>query len=479
MNFISGEWCDAADGATYERANPARLADVTGVYPDSGPVDAERAVKAAWNEFGNRRSSPVAARAAILARTAVELRDNTDLIAARLTREEGKPIALARAETLRAADVFEYFAGAALRTGGQTLPSTRTGVDLATHVEPVGPVLLITPFNFPLFVSALKIAPALVVGNTVVWKPSPHVPATSIALVEALREAGLPDGVLNLVIGSSADVGQALVDDRRIQGISFTGSTAVGLDIGIRAARRHVRVQQEMGGKNVLIVAPDFDLKTAARIAADSAFGESGQKCTAAGIVVVDLERRDEFLHEVKQILAELRMGDGADPTVDLGPLVDRLALERAGRLLDTAVEEGAVVQASGCGQMGPKVTDGHYFQPTLISLPDTANSLRTAEAFAPIMPVIAATNALEEGISIINAGGMGLSASLLTGRLDLTQSFVRRARAGLVSVNLPTTGVEYQAPFGGWNLSGGPFPEAGIGAVDFYTRTKTVAISG
>lgn len=478
MNFISGQWCGAASGATYERANPARLNDVIGNYPESGPADAERAAKAAWYEFDQWRNSPAAARAAVLTRAAAQLRDTTDSIGAVLTREEGKPIALARTEVLRAADVFEYFAGAALRIGGQTLPSTRAGVDLATHIEPIGPVLLITPFNFPLFVPALKIGPALVAGNTVVWKPSPHVPATSIALVEALRDAGLPAGVVNLVLGSTAELGQALVDDPRIQAISFTGSTAVGLDIGVRAAGRHVRVQQEMGGKNVLIVGPDFDVESAARIAADSAFGESGQKCTAAGIVVVDLKRRDEFLHEVKQILAGLRMGDGADPAVDLGPLVDRSAVAKAGRLLDAAVGQGAVVEAAGCGQMDVTSADGHYFAPAVVSLPDTANPLRTTEAFAPIMPVITATNAIEEGLSVIDSGRMGLSASLLAGRLDLTQSFVRRARAGLVSVNLPTTGVEYQAPFGGWNLSGGPFPEAGTDAVDFYTRTKTVAIN-
>jgi len=284
--------------------------------------------------------------------------------------------------------------------------------------------------------------------------------------------------VINLVIGSTAELGQALVDDSRIQGISFTGSTAVGLDIGVRAARRHVRVQQEMGGKNVLIVGPDFDLTSAARIAADSAFGESGQKCTAAGVVVVDLQRSEEFLHEVKRILAELRMGDGSDPVVNLGPLVDPSAVAKARSLLDAAVAGGAVIEVSGCGHTDVNPAEGHYFEPALVSLPDTANPLGTAEAFAPIMPVVTATSALEEGISIINSGGMGLSASLLTGRLDLTRSFVHRARAGLVNVNLPTTGVEYQAPFGGWNLSGGPFPEAGISAVDFYTRTKTVAIS-
>jgi acyl-CoA reductase-like NAD-dependent aldehyde dehydrogenase len=478
MNFIGGRWVVAARGGSYQRTNPARPPDIIGTFPDSGQLDAEAAAAAAARAYPAWGSAPPASRTSLLLRTADIINSRSEEFAATLTREEGKPLARAAGEVQRCAEVFRYFAGEGLRYGGETLPSSRPGVHLQTTVEPLGPVLLITPFNFPLFVTALKLGAALAAGNTVVWKPSPHVPATSIALMQALITAGLPEGVLNVVLGATPDLGRALVDDPRIRAISFTGSTRVGLDVGQRAAARHVRVQQEMGGKNVLVITDDVEPAFAARIACESAFGESGQKCTAAGLIVVARTRVGQFLTEVEKQLANLLMGDGAAPGVDLGPLIDAGACERALNLLDTAVDSGATIELEGCRASESINVGGHYFAPRVVMVPDKPNVLRTAEAFAPIMAIVPADDVVEDGLDAIRASGMGLSASILTHRLDLSSQFTSEAQAGLVSVNLPTTGVEYQVPFGGWNLSGGPFPEGGGSGLDFFSRCKTLAVS-
>jgi acyl-CoA reductase-like NAD-dependent aldehyde dehydrogenase len=380
-------------------------------------------------------------------------------------------------EVVRSAMALEYFAAAGLQPSGATLPSTRPGVSLWTRRDPVGPVLLITPFNFPLFVTALKLGPALVAGNSVIWKPSPHTPLTSVALLDALIDSGLPDGVVNLVFGGTAQLGVALIEQSAIQAISFTGSTAVGLEIGQRASRRHVRVQQEMGGKNALIVTPDCDLEIAAKIACEATFGESGQKCTATGIVFVFKEVSDTFLSHVDSIIGRFVVGNGADPGVDIGPLIEQGAVSKANRLIDESLAAGGTRVIVG-GKQTCDLAQGHFMLPTVIRLPQKECSLASEETFAPVMPVQVMTGGLDEVMAIVDKSDYGLSASILTDRLNVAMSFIDRAPVGMVSVNLPTTGVEYQAPFGGWHLSGGPFPEAGPSALDFYSRNKTIAIA-
>jgi acyl-CoA reductase-like NAD-dependent aldehyde dehydrogenase len=477
MNYIAGEWMKSVEGRTYERENPARPSELIGEFPESTSADAVLAAQAAARAFPGWSTQPVQARVDALVRTAVLLVERQEQMAAQLTAEEGKPLIRARGEVVRTAEALTYLAHGALRAGGQTLPSTRAGVALSTYVEPVGPFLAITPFNFPLFVTVLKLGPALAAGNTVVWKPSPHTPLVSIALMQAFVDAGLPHGVLNLVMGGTAELGQSLVDADPIVGVSFTGSTAVGLDVGRRGAARHIRVQQEMGGKNLLVVGPDYDVQHAAEIACDSAFGESGQKCTAAGLVVVDKRRADDFLAAVEWILAITRVGDGAEPGTEVGPLVELRAMQRADDLLVRAIAGGAV-----CELMGPGVStgakDGYFFAPRVARLPRGSNALKKEESFAPILSLAIADDVVDESLELARQSRMGLSAAILTHNLGLAHSFARRVPAGLVSINLPTTGVEYQAPFGGWNMSGGAFPEAGGRAHEFYTRTKTVAIN-
>jgi acyl-CoA reductase-like NAD-dependent aldehyde dehydrogenase len=477
VNYIAGEWTPAHDAREYARTNPADSADLVGTFPDSGPHDARGAVRAATEAAKGWRASSAPARAAVLGQTAVLLRERSSEIGAALTREEGKPISRALAEVARAADVLDYFASSVFWPRGLTIASSRPGVTLSTVREPLGPVLLVTPFNFPLFLAALKLGPALAAGNTVVWKPSPHVPLVSIALMNALRDAGTPAGVVNLVLGRTAELGRTLVGEPGISAISFTGSTAVGLDVERGAAARHVRVQLEMGGKNVLVVGADCDLQLAAETACESSFGESGQKCTAAGLVVVDSRRADDFMAAVEQVLAGLSIGDGARPGTDVGPLIEQGSLTRAERLIERSVAEGAVVELDGCGTRTSSLELGHFMQPQILRLPPGPCALKQEESFAPILSLVVADDVLSTGLELIEASQLGLSAAILTNDLDAANEFAQRAPAGVVNINLPTTGVEFQASFGGWNLSGGPFPEAGERALDFYTRAKTIAM--
>lgn len=478
MSYIDGGWVVEDAAPAFSRANPADTRDLIGRYRDADPEIGHLAALAAQRAYRAWANALPTDRARHLQQVATLLRERSAELARLLTREEGKPLDRALGEVGRAAEVFEYFAGAALRIQGATLPSIRPGVRLASVVEPVGPVLAITPFNFPLFVTALKLAAALVTGNTVVWKPSPHVPEISRALMAAFADTGLPDGVLNLVLGTSVELGRSLVADPIIQAISFTGSTAVGLEIGRGAAARHVRVQQEMGGKNLLVVAGDCDPLKAAEIACESSFGESGQKCTAAGIVLVDRAIADEFLAGVESVLGRWRLGPGLAGG-DIAPLIDDRSLGRAEALIDRTVAQGGTVELRGSAVVpGSDLSHGHFLAPHVLTLPPAPSPLRDEESFAPIMPVIIGADPLSDALGLVEANGMGLSAAILTQRIDLALDFAHRVPAGLVNVNLPTTGVEYQAPFGGWNLSGGPFPEAGSAGLTFYTRHKTIAIS-
>jgi aldehyde dehydrogenase (NAD+) len=474
VNYIDGSWSEVDE--SYSRENPADVGDVVGTFPESSVEDAARAAAAAHDAFPGWRDSAALQRAEILRRAAGLLRERSEDMEHALTREEGKPLAAARGEILRTADTVDYFSGAVLRTTGLTLPSIRPGVQIMTLREPVGPCLLITPFNFPAFVSSLKLGAALAAGNTVVWKPSPFTPRTSIEITRAFVDAGLPAGVLNLVVGTSPELGSALVDDERIRAISFTGSTHVGLAIGAQAARRHVRLQQEMGGKNVLVVNDDVDAAVAAAIACDGVFGESGQKCTATGLVAIRKERLDPFLEQVEHTMSALRVGNGLRADVTIGPLINARAVERAEELVETSVRLGGTKAVGGAAVVESPTETGHFMDPCVVLVAGSDNPLRREEAFAPIMGVLAVDD-LAEAYELVEGSGYGLSASILTNQLDVALDFAHRAPAGVVSVNLPTTGVEFQAPFGGWNLSGGPFTEAGPSALDFYTRSKTLAI--
>ncbi|TWG98577.1 aldehyde dehydrogenase (NAD+) [Nocardioides sp. J9] len=477
MNPTPEDPSSAAPGL-FRRLNPARLSDVVGDFDDADAAAAEEAVVATTNAYPAWDATSITERAALLLRAAANLRQRADSIGAAITREEGKPLARAVGEVVRSAETLEYFAGSVLQPTGVTVPSLRPGVRLETRRHSLGPVLVVTPFNFPAFLAATKLGPALLWGNTVVWKPSPHVPVASSLVHRAFLDAGIPQGAVELVLTSDVETSRFLVAHDGLRAISFTGSTAVGLAIGRAAAERHVRIQQELGGKNVLAVARDVPVAEAAAVAVESAFGESGQKCTAAGLVVVDAAVYDDFMAQVEKEMSHLVLGEGVDPEVAIGPLIDAPALEHVHRLVEASVAAGARVELEGVGENRVRLEQGYFFVPRVVRLPSRLTPLQTEETFGPILTVVPSTDLIDDALALIRASRMGLSASVLTHDLRVAERFVAGAEAGLIGVNLPTTGVEFQVPFGGWNNSGGPFPEAGPSARDFYTRNKTVAVN-
>src|SRR5690606_16872604 len=414
-------------------------------------------------------------RADVLDRAGTLLLERREQIGRLLAREEGKTLAEGIGETARAGRVFRYFAGEALRRHGQNLDSVRPGVEVRTRREAVGVFGLITPWNFPIAIPAWKAAPALAFGNTVVLKPAGPTPAIAWVLAELLREAGAPAGVFNLVLGRGR-VGQAIVDHPGVDGVSFTGSQGVGAGVAAGAAARQARVQLEMGGKNPLVVLDDADLDRAVAIALDGSFFATGQRCTASSRLIVTDGIHDRFVAALAEKVAALRVGDALDPQTQMGPAVSEDQMEQSYRYIDIAVGEGGRLVTGGQRLRLDK--PGWYVQPALIA--DTAADMRIncEEVFGPVAATVRVRN-YEEALEVANRGEFGLSAGIVTSSLKHAQDFQRRMRAGMVMVNLPTAGVDYHVPFGGVKKSSYGQREQGFAAVEFYTQTKTVYVSG
>ncbi|MFN4092825.1 MAG: aldehyde dehydrogenase family protein [Brevundimonas sp.] len=450
--------------------NPSDTRDVVARTPDGGEgevdaaVDAARAAFPAWSE-----ASPEV-RSDILDRAGTLVMERREALGRLLSREEGKTLAEGIGETVRAGRILKYFAGEALRLHGQNLSSVRPGVEIQTYRQAVGVYGLITPWNFPIAIPAWKAAPALAFGNTVVMKPAGPTPATAEALVAILHEAGLPDGVLNMVVGRGR-VGQAIVDHPGVDGISFTGSQGVGEGVAMGAARRQARVQLEMGGKNPLIVLDDADLDRAVHIALDGSFFATGQRCTASSRLIVQDGIHDRFVAMLAERVAALRVGDALDPETQMGPAVSEDQMETSYRYIDIARGEGGRVVTGGERLKLGK--PGWYVQPTLIA--DTGADMRinNEEVFGPVASTIR-VKTYEEALAIANGAEFGLSAGIVTTSLRHARDFQRRARAGMVMVNLPTAGVDYHVPFGGTKKSSYGPREQGFAAADFFTQTKT-----
>jgi len=453
-----------------ESLNPSDTREVVARTPDGGVAEVEAAVDAARGAFTGWAEASPELRSDVLDRAGALLMERRESVGALLSREEGKTLAEGIGETVRAARVLKYFAGEALRLHGQNLASVRPGVEIQTWRQPVGVYGLITPWNFPIAIPAWKAAPALAFGNTVVMKAAGPTPATAEALVAILHEAGLPDGVLNLVIGRGG-VGQAIVDHPDVDGISFTGSQGVGAGVAMGAARRQARVQLEMGGKNPLIVLDDADLDRAVTVALDGCFFATGQRCTASSRLIVQDGVHDRFVAALTERLAALRVGHALDPQTNIGPAVTEAQMETSYSYIDIAKGEGGRV-AHG-GRRLTLDTPGWYVDPTLIV--DTAAGMRinNEEVFGPVASVIRVSG-YEQALEIANGVEFGLSAGIVTSSLKHARDFQRRARAGMVMVNLPTAGVDYHVPFGGSKKSSYGPREQGFAAVDFFTQTKT-----
>lgn len=467
-HWINGERVSA--GRPGESLNPSDTREVIARTPDGGEAEVDAAVNAARAAFTGWSEASPEIRSDVLDRASSLLFERREAVGRLLSREEGKTLAEGIGETVRAARIFRYFGGEALRLHGQNLMSVRPGVEIQTYRQAVGVYGLITPWNFPIAIPAWKMAPALAFGNTVVIKPAGLTPATAEALVAILHEAGLPNGVVNMVIGRGR-VGQAIVDHPGVDGLSFTGSQGVGAGVALGAVKRQARVQLEMGGKNPLIVLDDADLDRAVQIALDGSFFATGQRCTASSRLIVQDGIHDRFVEALAERVAALRVGDALDPETQIGPAVSEDQMETSYRYLEVARSEGGRVVTGG--QRLQLEKPGWYVQPTLIADTEAGMRINNEEVFGPVASTIRVKN-YDEALEIANGVEFGLSAGIVTASLKHARDFQQRARAGMVMVNLPTAGVDYHVPFGGSKASSYGAREQGFAAAEFFTQTKT-----
>ncbi|HXF81435.1 MAG TPA: aldehyde dehydrogenase family protein [bacterium] len=470
-NFIGGRW--SSTPKTYARRDPAHPDQVVAVYPQSDREVAAAALEAAWAAFPAWKQTPVIARARILQRAARILEGRSAEVSQALAREVGKPIVEARAEVRRAIDLLEYYAAWAWQPQGHVVASARPGTELRARRVPLGVVALITPWNFPIAIPTWKLAPALILGNTVVIKPASLGPAPLIHVVRALEEAGLPEGVANLVIGPGTPFGQALQTAPALRAVSFTGSVEVGYRLKADLADRPVRVQLELGGKNPYVVWEDADLPTAARQAAEGAFFYAGQKCTATSRVLVHRAVYEPFVQTFLDAVASLQVGDPLDEGTRVGPMIDASARENTAQWVARGVRDGGRILLGGSA---PE-REGYYYAPTVIDGLPLEAALAQEEVFGPVVTLHPVAS-LEEAIRAANAVRYGLSASIATRNLAVADAFLEGVEAGLVHVNQPTAGVEYQTPFGGVKDSGFGPKEQGWSALEFYGDWKTSVVA-
>jgi len=467
-HWINGEKVDADRPG--ESHNPSNTNEIVARTPRGGAGEVDQAVAAAKAAFPGWSEASPEVRSDILDRASNILMDRREQVGRLLSREEGKTLPEGIGETARAARILKYFAGEALRVHGQNLMSVRPGVEIQTYRQAVGVFGLITPWNFPIAIPAWKIAPAIAFGNTVVIKPAGPTPATAEALIAILHEAGLPRGVVNMVIGDGA-VGRAIVAHPDIDGISFTGSQTVGASVGKGAMERQARVQLEMGGKNPLIVLDDADLERAVAIALDGSFFATGQRCTASSRLIVQDGIHDRFVAALGEKVRALKVGDALDPTTQMGPAVSESQMENSYSYIDIARSAGGRIVTGG--NRLNLAQPGWYVQPTLIADTTAAMRINTEEVFGPVASTIRVKD-YEEALAIANGVEFGLSAGIATTSLKYARDFQRRARAGMVMVNLATAGVDYHVGFGGSKKSSYGAREQGFAAAEFFTQHKT-----
>ncbi len=452
--------------------NPARPDEVLAEVRLASPSIAAEAADAAAAAFPAWRDEPPPRRGEILRRAADVLESRSAEIGLDLAREEGKTVREGVGETLRAVAILRYFSGQTLEPDGETYPSHSPHTFLYARREPLGPIAAITPWNFPIAIPAWKIAPALAFGNTVVWKPAEIVPLTATHFVNALYEAGLPEGVLNLVLGRGSVIGDAVVGHPKIAAVTFTGSNAVGRAIERVATEAGKKTQLELGGKNPAVVLADADLGLAAEHVARGAYLSAGQKCTATSRVIVEQPVFEELAERLSAHARAWRLGDPVDEQTQVGPLASEAQLETVGGYLDLARSEGATFLAGGgrAVELGP----GFFMRPTVIADLRPASRVLREEIFGPVAALVPASS-YEDAIALANDTPFGLAAGVFTRNLELALRFAREVRAGVVKVNQETAGIEFQVPFGGMGSSSSGSREQGKVARDFFTQWKTV----
>ena len=473
-NYINGEFVESKSGRTFPNINPANVDEIVGTFQASNEADVEDACAAANAAQQKWATTPATKRGEYLFRAAELLAERLPQLGEEMTREEGKTLPEAIGEVTRAINIFRYFGGEGARQFNYTVPSERPQVFCYTIRKPLGTVALITPWNFPSAIPAWKIAPALIAGNTVVIKPASLAPLSSLRLVEALHDAGIPKGVINYVTGSGGSVGDALTSDESISAISFTGSTAVGDALYRKVSVRKLRVQLEMGGKNPTIVLRDSDLNYAADTLINGAFFSTGQKCTACSRAIIEREIYEPLVQLLVEKTRALKVGNGLEPGVQIGPAVDSHQLDTNLKYIRIAQEEGAELLCGGNRLSGGVYDRGYFIEPTIFAGVDANMCIAQEEVFGPVLAVMVADD-FESAMEIANGVRFGLSASIISRDLTRVHQFIDRIEAGLITVNLPTAGVEYQLPFGGTKESSFGMREQGPQAIDFYSETRTV----
>jgi acyl-CoA reductase-like NAD-dependent aldehyde dehydrogenase len=475
-NYINGQFTIPNGEEVIENKNPADYREVVSLVKRSSQEDALEAVTAAKEAFNSWRKVATPERAEYLNTIAERIREQKERLATAIVKEMGKTYIEAMKEVLYAASIFQFYSGEGRRIGGVTIPSDLPNVQIKTVKEPIGVVLVITPWNFPLSIPAWKIAPAILCGNTIVLKPSSETPLLATMLMNIIHEVKIPSGVVNCVIGSGSMI-DSILHEKTIKAISFTGSNQVGKHIYTKASESMKRVLLEMGGKNPLIVMEDADLDEAVDLAIKGAFGQAGQACTATGRVLVHSSVLEPFKAKLIRQTQALKVGNGLIEGIDMGPQINDNERNSTLELIDSAVKEGAQILAGGDVPLSTEHKYGYFVNPTVIGGVTPSMRIAKEEVFGPVLSILEIEN-LDDAIKLANDIEYGLTAAICTKNLDYIIHATNEIEAGLVKVNMTTTGTFFQAPFGGYKGSSlGTYKELGREGVDFYCKNKTVYI--
>ncbi|HZQ91179.1 MAG TPA: aldehyde dehydrogenase family protein [Terriglobales bacterium] len=475
-NLINGEWVASHSGQTFENLNPADTREVVGIFQRSNERDVADAVAAAARAFESWRLVPAPRRAEIIFRASELLIQRKEEYARDMTREMGKVLHETRGDVQEAVDTGYYMAGEGRRTFGQTVPSELRNKFAMSVRTPIGVCGMIAPWNFPMAIPSWKLFPALVCGNTCVIKPAEDTPLSTFKLVQALMDAGLPPGVINIVTGFGPEAGAPIVSHPDVRAVSFTGSSEVGRIVGAEAAKTFKHCSLEMGGKNPIIILDDANLELALDGALWGAFGTTGQRCTAASRLIVQKGVYREFVDGLVARAKSLKVGNGLDESVQMGPQINQQQLDTTTRYVEVGTKDGAKLLAGGHRLTGPEHKHGWFFEPTVFGDVDPKMRIAQEEIFGPVVSVIPC-NGYDEAIAIANNVPYGLSSSIYTRDVNKAFRAMRDLYTGITYVNAPTIGAEVHLPFGGTKATGNGHREGGTAAIDFYSEWKSLYI--
>ncbi|MBU8906469.1 alpha-ketoglutaric semialdehyde dehydrogenase GucD [Desertibacillus haloalkaliphilus] len=476
LNFVNGEWVASSTGEVEESINPANKDEIVGYIQKSSLKDLEKAITAAKQAKNPWRKLSGAERGNYLYKAADILEENIEDIATTMTKEMGKTFPEAKGETARGVAILRYYAGEGMRKVGDVIPSTDSEALMFTTRSPLGVVGVITPWNFPVAIPVWKMAPALIYGNTVVIKPASEAAVTAAKVIKCFEEAGLPNGVINMVTGSGSVIGQGIVDNTDIDGITFTGSDMVGKQVGQGALARGAKYQLEMGGKNPVIVAEDADLDLAVEATISGGLRSTGQKCTATSRVIVHADVYEEFRNKLVAKVKEIKIGNGLQDGTWMGPCASENQLNTVLSYISKGKEEGADLICGGNRYQDSDNPNGFFVEPTVFDNVKNNMAIAQEEIFGPVLALIKVDN-IEEALEVANDVKFGLSASIFTTNISKMLSFIEDMEAGLVRINAESAGVELQAPFGGMKQSSSHSREQGQAAIEFFTSIKTVFV--